>query len=98
MQIGQESQKDQEIEEAQKITRTVNSEKAGDHKVISWPFAVFGWAPTLVVRESTGGNGTLSVQRGALSVRKKTDDGPAHRPVHHSFSDGESPKGEGGMK
>ena len=31
--------------------------------------------PTLVVRESTGSDGTLSVQRGALSVRKKTDDG-----------------------
>ena len=39
MQIGQESQKDQEIEEAQKITRTVNSEKAGDHKVVAWLLA-----------------------------------------------------------
>jgi len=40
MQIDQESQKDQEIEETQKITRTVHSEKAGGHEVVSWPFAV----------------------------------------------------------
>jgi len=41
MQTGQESQKDQEIEEEQKITRTVHTEKTRGHEVISWLLVFF---------------------------------------------------------
>jgi len=41
MQAGQESQKDQEIEEEQKIARTVHTEKTGGHEVASWLLVFF---------------------------------------------------------